>query len=224
MKESRYKRLDKIRRRKQGVFTFLFIAVILGGWHFPIIGYFVLLCMLLGIGIGIFRGRKWCDWYCPRGSFYDYLGKKVSPERKIPSFFKGLPLRVSILSFLMAMMSIQLLRRWPNPYTIGMFFVMLLTVTTIIGVVLALLFHQRSWCCFCPVGSIGNWLDNGNNSPEIVSDSCNECGVCARVCPIQVIPYSYKTDKEIEKIKESDCIKCGLCVSACPKNALKVGD
>jgi polyferredoxin len=177
--------------------------------------------MLLGIGIGVFKGRKWCDWFCPRGSFFDVLIKPISPKKEIPSFFKGLPLRIGMLSFLMLMMTLQIIKRWPDPYKIGMFFVILLTVTTILGVILALIFHQRTWCCFCPIGSMANWAGRWRYPLRINSNLCNECELCYKICPIQVAPFKFKK-VNIETVKDWDCLKCKLCVSACPKKALNL--
>ena len=153
-----YKVFEKKRKIKQFILGIVFLIVIIRSWFYPLLGYFIPLCMLLGIGIGLFRGRKWCDWFCPRGSFFDTFIKPISPKKEIPKFFKGLPFRIGMLLLLMLMMVIQIIKRWPDPQRIGMFFVMLLTITTVLGLILALIFHQRTWCCFCPIGSMANWV------------------------------------------------------------------
>lgn len=214
-----YKTLQKKRIIKQFFMAGLFLLVIVGGWRYPLLGYFIPFCMLLGIGIGFFKGRKWCDWLCPRGSFFDVLIKPISLKKEIPTCFKGLPLRIGMLSFLMLMMAIQIIKRWPNPYKIGMFFVMLLTVTTILGIILALFFHQRTWCCFCPIGSMANWVGKRKYSLKIDSKLCTECKLCHKVCPIQVAPFVFKS-QGIQPVGDGDCLKCNLCVFACPSKAL----
>ncbi len=214
-----YKIFEKKRKIKQFLIAIIFLIILIGGWRYPLLGYFIPLCMLLGMGIGFFRGRKWCDWFCPRGSFFDSMIKPISSKREIPKFFKGLPLRIGFLSFLMLMMTIQLIKRWPDPYKIGMFFVMLLTITTILGIILALIFHQRTWCCFCPIGSMANWVGRKRLLLKIDSNLCTECKLCYKVCPIQVCPFKFKKDS-IEVVKDGDCLRCGLCVAACPKKAL----
>ena len=95
---------------------------------------------------------------CPRGSFYDVLGKMISPGRRIPAFIRQRPARVGLLAFLMAFLTFQIVIRWPDFVSIGRFFVILLTVTTSAGVVLALLFHQRTWCYLCPIGTMQKWV------------------------------------------------------------------
>ena len=45
------------------------------------------------------------------------------------------------------------------------------------------------------------------------SDSCNDCGICARVCPMgSISPEDYRTVTGI-------CIKCQACVKSCPVHA-----
>ncbi len=216
-----YKIVEQKRKMKQFIMGIVFLAVIIGGWKYPLLGYFIPLCMLLGIGIGFFKGRKWCDWLCPRGSFFDVLIKPIIPKKEIPKFFKGLPLRIGFLSFLMLMMTLQIIKRWPNPYKIGMFFVILLTVTTILGIILALIFHQRTWCYFCPIGSMANWVGRNRYPLKIDSKLCTECKLCYKVCPIQISPLRFKK-LGLEIVKDGDCLKCGLCVLSCPKRALEL--
>ena len=216
-----YKIFEKKRKIRQSIMGIVFLVVLIGGWKYPLLGYFIPLCMFLGMGLGLFRGRKWCDWFCPRGSFFDAFIKPVSPKKEIPKFFKGLPLRIGMLSFLMLMMALQIIKRWPNPYKIGMFFVTLLTVTTILGIILALIYHQRTWCCFCPIGSMANWVGRWRYSLRIDSKLCTECELCYKICPIQVAPFKFKK-AGLETIKDWDCLKCKLCVSACPKKALNL--
>ena len=47
---------------------------------------------------------------------------------------------------------------------------------------------------------------------------CNRCGVCAKHCPADAIPFS--DPKTVDTVK---CISCMKCVSACPAGARGIG-
>jgi polyferredoxin len=215
-----FKDFAKKRQKKQFFMGIIFIAILLLGWRYPLVGFFIPLCMLLGAGIGLANGRKWCDWYCPRGSFSDFWIKLISPKKDIPLLFKDMRFRVAVLAFLTLVMAVNLILRWPNATKIGNFFVVMLTVTTLLGVVFAVLYHQRSWCSFCPIGTLINLTGRKNRPLTIDSPLCIECGLCRKVCPLQIKPYLFK-DKAVEVVKDRDCLGCGSCVLACPKQALK---
>ncbi len=216
----KYRFLKNRRAKKQAVSAVVFLALLAAGWRYSLLGFFIPLCMIAGIGIGLFRGRKWCDWFCPRGSFLDTLAAKASPRRRIPSFLKGLPLRLAVIGLLMAVMTYQLVRRWPDPAAIGSYFIAMLTVTTILAVIGAMLLHPRAWCCVCPVGTLANLAGRGKYPLRIDSDRCVECGRCRQVCPIDISPFSFKGEGR-EKVRDGDCLKCGQCVAACPTEALR---
>jgi len=212
-------KLKRYRLFKQAIMTVVFLIILIGGWWFPLLGYLIPLCVLLGILIAISKGRKWCDWLCPRGSFYDFLIKPFTPRKDIPAFFKGYPLRIGFLTFFMVMVTTQLILRWPDPIKIGAFFITLLTITTGIGIILAFFLHPRTWCRFCPVGSMAKWIGDGKLPLKINSDLCEECHSCAKICPINVKPALYKSEGS-KVVGDYDCLKCDLCVKWCPKGAL----
>jgi ferredoxin-type protein NapH len=208
------------RKSKQYLMAIIFIGLLIAAWKYPVLGYFIPACMVLGIGLALFKGRKWCDWYCPRGSFYDVILKEISPKKKIPMLVKTTAFRVLVISFLMTVMIIQIIIRWPDPIAIGMFFVILLTITTFIGVILSVIFHQRTWCSLCPIGSVSSWVGKNQGKNQLDSELCTSCTLCHKVCPVQIEPYKYKS-AGIQGVDEGDCLKCELCISACPRKALK---
>jgi len=81
-------------------------------------------------------------------------------------------------------------------------------------------FVKRVWCRFCPTGSsiavlnrfkIFDWAPTIHlNKNEI---KCTKCGICKRVCPVDVNEvYTQKGGK----IKTSMCIHCFRCIEMCP--------
>lgn len=199
----------------------IILIIILGiGWRYPFLGFFIPVCMVCGIGISLFKGRKWCDWMCPRGSFNDTIGKAISPSKKIPAIFQNIYFRLTVIGIIMIIMIYQLQSRWQNLHSIGKFFIIMLTITTAISIILTILIHQRIWCYFCPVGTLSNLLGGRNNPMYIDSDKCNNCKICFKNCPMQIAPYSFKL-QEKHIVKNNDCLKCNICIELCPKKALK---
>ena len=209
---------QKRRASRQFVMGTGFLVLLAFGWVYSLVGYFIPLCMLLGIGVALFRGRTWCNWLCPRGSFADALLKKVSPGRRIPELFRSLPVRVGMIAFLMAMLAFQIVRLWPDAYAIGSFFVLLLTITTSVGILLALFVHQRTWCYVCPIGTMSSWVGAKRRPLAMERESCTECKLCAKVCPMQLAPHELKGADRMSH--SGDCLKCELCARSCPKGAL----
>ena len=216
---TKYEIWEAKRRIKQLLMALIFLAILIEGWFFPWLGFFIPLCMLLGLGVGFYKGRKWCDWLCPRGSFYDCLMKPLSLKREIPKILKSIPFRIAILGLLMIIMAVNLILRWPSVNKIGMFFVIILTVTTTLGIILAFIFHPRTWCSFCPIGTIVNLVGRNKYPLKINSDLCVECKLCSKVCPIQIRPYLFKGEGT-QIVRDGDCLKCNLCIATCPKKAL----
>ncbi|MBP1750547.1 MAG: hypothetical protein H6Q52_3086 [Deltaproteobacteria bacterium] len=206
---------------KQAVSGTVFIGLVSAGWFYSLIGYFIPLCMVAGVGLASVRGRKWCNWMCPRGAFADTYMKAISPGRTIPRALRQAPVRVGVIIFLMAMLTYQIIRLWPDHYAIGKFFVILLTITTIVGIFLSVFIHQRAWCSICPIGSLSSWAGANRYQLKMDHDSCISCGLCAKNCPMQLRPNDMKEGAAMEF--KGDCLKCGLCVKGCPKQALRLG-
>jgi polyferredoxin len=204
------------RTKLQKYTSWVLPAVIIGGWIYPPLGFLLLLCMVGAIGIAFYNGRAWCDWMCPRGSFYDLFLDKLSKKHNIPALFKTNWFRTVILSLLMTALGVQIYYAWGSAYGIGMAFVLVLTITTTAGIVLGAVYKPRAWCQICPMGTLANWISASNKKPLYVSEACKDCNLCAKVCPMQLKPYEHKASS----MPDADCIKCGTCVAECPINAL----
>jgi len=205
---------DRRWRLKRWLWVFL-PATIIGGFLWGPLGFAVLGCMGASIGIAFAQGRAWCD-YCPRGNFFDVLMKPLSPNRPLPAFLRSTGFRIFAMAFVMGMMAFQLSRVWGNVPKMGMVFVMLLFVTTVVGIVLALFINPRAWCTFCPMGSMAAWIGK-RKRPLQVAASCVSCTACEKACPMDLSPM---VSKEAGQMAQGDCLKCGACVAQCPKAAL----
>lgn len=196
----------------------ILLAFLAVGIFFPIIGLFALVCMLAPVALAIWKGRFWCGNFCPRGSFYDHIGKFLSSHRPMPQLFFNIHLRIAVILVLMSGFSWQVYKAWPYPEAIGAAFIKMILITTIIGLILGAIYHERSWCAFCPMGTLSALTTPSNNQRLYVADSCINCTLCSKACPFHLKPYLAKGN--INGYLENDCIKCGRCIKACPKQAL----
>ena len=115
-------------------------------------------------------------------------------------------------------------------YSNGVLSEIFVTITALIFVALTVVgsfFVRRVWCRFCPTGSsiaILNRLKGFKWAPVLHLDKdeekCTKCGICKRVCPVQVTEvYEQKGGK----IMTSMCMLCLRCVEMCPyEDCLKV--
>lgn len=177
-----------------------------------------IICMVAPVVVSLFRGRFWCGNLCPRGNFYDNVVSKFSNKRPVPKFLKSTGFRIFMVVFMMSMFSFGVQKNWGNLYGIGMVFYRIIIITTLVGIFLSLFYNQRTWCNFCPMGTIASWMSRLRKSKRVlsVSPSCVSCKLCEKKCPLGIVPYHYKGDL----LSHPDCIQCGKCVSVCPKKAI----
>ena len=206
------KEFRKKRTKLQIYTSWVLPVVIIGGWIYPPLGFLLLLCMVGAIGIAFYNGRAWCDWMCPRGSFYDLFLNKLTTKHNIPSLFKTNWFRTVILSLLMTALGVQIYYAWGSAYGIGMAFVMVLTITTTAGIVLGAVYKPRAWCQICPMGTMANWISASNKKPLYVSEACKDCNLCAKVCPIGAIDG--QGWKNPFACASYGC--CATCIAICP--------
>jgi polyferredoxin len=81
-------------------------------------------------------------------------------------------------------------------------------------------FIRRSWCRFCPTGislAVVNKIKGFKWAPVLHLDKnetkCTKCGICKRVCPVQVTEVY---EEKGGKIMTSMCMLCLRCVEMCP--------
>lgn len=207
-------------------FYWILFAYLLLGWFFPWVGLIAFICMVGPVVTSIYRGRFWCGNICPRGNMYDRLLSRYSPHRPIPIFVKTFGFRLFMVFFIFTMFGVQLsfAKNWGD---VGRVFWTIILMTTIVGVVLSFIYAPRTWCNFCPMGSISRWVapkkpafPRGFKTIHVSSACQMKCKSCSRCCPMQLTPYDSR-GQELGYL-HPDCIKCGHCTLACPTHIMEM--
>jgi ferredoxin-type protein NapH len=206
--------------------AWIVLMVFIGaGIFYPAIGVVALICMLAPVAVAFFQGRAWCGSYCPRGSFNDSLLAKISLRGKLPPLLMSNGFRITFLVLLMSAFTLQIILAWGNPYRIGQVFVRMIIITTLITLVLGLIYHPRTWCRICPMGTMAHYISKwrsqarGLKRVTFTQNTCTGCKVCTQNCPIHIDVHNYKT---AGRVNHPDCLKCRVCIAKCPKKALRM--
>jgi len=104
------------------------------------------------------------------------------------------------------------------------------TITALVFLALTVVgsfFVRRVWCRFCPTGvsiAVLNRFKGFKWAPLFHLNKnetkCTKCGICKRVCPVQV---NEVYDQKGGKIMTSMCMLCFRCVEMCPyEDCLKI--
>lgn len=196
------------------------------------------------LALSLVFGRAFCGWVCPLGTVMDLVrslafwrGKKKN--QKLNRTRTGRNSRLRYFIFVAVLGGSLLSIKWLgllDPLVIfsrafTAFFINLfngriaferggLTYFSILFLaILAMEFWRpRFWCRhLCPQGALISLLSRYSLLNRRVSQSCNNCALCRRACPMNAIPQdAHHTDY-------SDCTFCLECESACPEKGISFG-
>jgi ferredoxin-type protein NapH len=211
--------LVRVRRRQsmQRILLLVVLVTIGLGWWIPWLGFSVPIVMITGVAVSLFRGRYVCGNLCPRGSFYDRIVSRFSRRREISQWLRSMPLRWTLFAVLMGLMVLRILQSPLDPLHWGRVFWMMCVVTTAVGIPLALYYHPRAWCSFCPIGTAQAVLGRGKLLLRIDGDACRACGNCETSCTMGL---SIAEHRDVGVLPHRDCVKCSECIAVCPADAL----
>ena len=207
------------------MFWILLVYLIIA-YFIPEVGVIAIICMIGPVAMSVKKGRYWCGHFCPRGSLYDKVISRYSPHKEIPKFVRSKGFRIFMLFFIFSMFGIQLAQHGFTLAGIGRMFWNIILATTIVGIVLGFIYAPRTWCSFCPMGTLSSWV--APKTPRegfpivYVSSACQmKCKRCAKACPMQLTPYTSRGEEN--GYLHPDCLKCGNCITACPTKVIKMG-
>lgn len=198
------------------ILAMVMLVTVVFGWKWPVLGFTVPVAMVAGVAGSLLRGRYVCGNICPRGSFYDTFYRFVGGNRPVPPLLKDMRFRWAMVAILMTSVALQIAQDPTDPMHWGMVFWRVCAVTTAVGVVLGRIYSARTWCSFCPVGTMANAIGGEKDRLQIGSN-CRSCGVCERACPMDLSIASHKSDGVLP---HRDCLKCSSCVDSCKVGAL----
>jgi len=217
--------LNESRSSLMLIMGILFVAVIAACFFVsPHFGYFLLACLALAMASATLLGRYWCNWMCPRGSFLEYFLAKISLQRRFPPFFKHgyfLAFVVSVFMFMMGLNLYLLLQTHSLIFALGITLTRLLIISTIVAIVLGIVYEPRAWCVFCPGGTFAKLAAAFKvKKPYLINEAsaCTSCQLCVTSCPFEI----YAAQGGV--IDAPDCLKCYVCVEKCPTKALSFAD
>ena len=202
---------------KKYAFIFLTLVFILGLFDSRIFLIFII-CMLGPFALGLFNGRFWCGNICPIGNFFDNVVIKISRSKRVPHFLKTKWFRVLALVIMFSMFIMEVMAAKGNLFGYGKVFYRMIIESIVIGAALSLLYNHRTWCHFCPMGSMGGFIAQFRKSRKliVVAKECASCKICEKECPMGISPYKYKG----QAIDNSNCIQCKNCCSKCNIKAI----
>jgi ferredoxin-NADP reductase/ferredoxin len=221
-------------RRYAWIFT---LTVAFGGLWYPRLGLLVFGVIFGLTAISLFKGRYWCGNYCAHGSLFDQVLFPFSLNGKIPSFLRSKLVQAAVFSWFMYNLTSKFFRvstlwgKWIFWDRLGFVFVTSYLMVTIAGGLLGLFITPRTWCQFCPMGTmqmlmyrLGKKLGWTRQYDQKITleevDKCHKCAKCARVCPMHLVPY---TDfSEENQFDHEACIRCLTCVENCPARILSL--
>lgn len=192
--------------------------------------------------IGALMGRFVCGWLCPFGLIQDLLHKipfrkKIETFRGDQLLRKLKYIILLVFVILMPMFLVDILGQGapyfcklicPAGTLEGGIPLALLNKSMqsalgwlyawknllLIGTIILSILIYRPFCKYiCPLGAVYSVFNPISVFRyRVDKEACIDCGVCARVCKMQVNP--------IENANHPECIRCGICRKSCPVKAI----
>lgn len=139
--------------RRLGFLIFFFILI--GGLMDSRIALISLLCIITPIILSATgKKRLWCKTMCPRGNYYDNVVSQFSRQKPTPKIFKSFVFKGIVLVLAVFVFGIGLKRNLATSASIGVAVYRFTIITTIAGTTFSYIFHHRTWCIFCPIGTL----------------------------------------------------------------------
>lgn len=142
--------------------TFFILGIL--NTYFALLG---LICIINPIVISSFgHGRKNCSHFCPRGSFLHNFMEKISLNNSIPKFMLKKWFKNLVVVLLFTSFTISLYFSKGNIYQIAFSIFRMVVITTLISILLGIIYKPRTWCAICPMGHLSGEITKYKNRKE----------------------------------------------------------
>ena len=165
-------------KQKKHWYDYLWIAsltyLVLGFFNI-LFAWLGLLCFFIPLIISLVKGNKgYCNRYCGRGQLFGLLGGQfgLSRKRDIPAWMKSRGFRYGFLIFFLVMFLQMLWNTWlvfSGARELRQAVTLLWTFRVPwhwayhLGIVTMVLFKPRSWCVYCPMGTMTQLICKAKN-------------------------------------------------------------
>lgn len=138
------------------IFIILFFILGVVDYRF---GILALVCMMTPIIFAIKgEGRKGCNQFCPRGSLLSKLSP-ISLRGTAPKWFFSRGMKIGVFVAIMGLFIKGLYVSWGDLTAIGKLFFRMVGVSTIVSIILGIIYRERTWCGVCPMGNLATEID-----------------------------------------------------------------
>lgn len=214
------------------------VQAVIGSWNFKLAFYAAGFLMF----VGALAGRFVCGWLCPFGLIQDLLHKIPFPEKigtfRGDRLLRKLKYVILIVFVILLPMFLVDVLGQGAPYFCklicpagtlegGIPLVLLnesmrsalgwlyawKNVLLLITIVLSVMIYRPFCKYICPLGAVYSVFNPVSVFRYRVDEKkCTGCGICAKVCGMQVDPA--------ENANHPECIRCGACKKSCPVKAI----
>ena len=214
------------------------VQAVIGSWNFKLAFYAAGFLMF----VGALAGRFVCGWLCPFGLIQDLLHKIPFPEKigtfRGDRLLRKLKYVILIVFVILLPMFLVDVLGQGAPYFCklicpagtlegGIPLVLLnesmrsalgwlyawKNVILLITIVLSVMIYRPFCKYICPLGAVYSVFNPISVFRYRVDEKkCTGCGICAKVCGMQVDPA--------ENANHPECIRCGACKKSCPVKAI----
>lgn len=138
------------------IFMLLFFALSFLDIRFAYLGF---LCMAAPIGFAVSgKGKIHCSHYCPRGSLFGKFLHFVSLKNSLPAFMNTKWFKYSLLVAMFSAFGYCFYQMGAGLENVASAVLNMMLRSTLIGVIIGIVFMPRSWCKICPMGLVAGLI------------------------------------------------------------------